>query len=337
MLGHLSPHCAVITEVEYQRLTRACDELIGRPDAPQEIAAVPWLHIINEVPFILSAYSDVLQETVRITARMHQSNPFVSVRNLSQHPAYHFAQFMKGFVRSFYYRDSRRIGHPGLGAPALPDLGLAKADVVIVTWLVNRNHLDGTHDFYFGEIQERLKKRGLSTLLLMRNQSGFHSPELQRKALRKGSCARFLLPDTQSPRAEVDYLIQMLRLRIYLRTLAAKEPVPYRRRLYLKVSELSVLTPGLQNLRLHQQVQTVCRKLSPSVVMTLYEGHAWERFVWHGAREANPQTLCIGYQHTILRKNSHAMKRGLHPGRKGYDPDVLFALGEITHRMLENS
>ena len=327
----------VFTENDYHKLTRACDELISRPDAPPSIVMLPWLHVINEVPFILAAYSDVLNAGNNDNRRIPQPAQFVSVRNLNHRSVYSLAQFVKCFIRSFYFPDGRWIVEPTASKPFLKQLGLTRVDVLIVTWLLNRDHLAETTDFYFGRIQELLLKRGLSSLLLMRNQSGYHSHKLQQEAPRKGLCARLLLPDTQTPSAELRYLKQGILLRRYLRDAVCRGRAEFEMRILKKASGFSIISPGLNNFRLHDQIEMICRQLAPSVVITLYEGHAWERCVWHAARVANKRTLCVGYQHVNLRKNSHAMKRSLYPDRYGYDPDLLLTLGEVTQNMLQRS
>ncbi|MDP6683404.1 MAG: hypothetical protein QF876_10515 [Desulfobacterales bacterium] len=326
-----------VTDTAYFKLTRTCDNLICRPDAPSSIVAIPWLHVINEVPFMLSVYSDVLPVVETQNHKIPQSNPFISVRDQNRGAVFYFAQFVKSFIRSFYFRDSRLITASAPEKPFLPDLDMTRVDVLIVTWLLNRDHLEKISDFYFGELQQLLLNRGLSSLLLMRNQSGYHSHELQQQTLRKGSTGRLLLPDTQSPGAELGYLRKGLELRRYFRKHRFEGYSEFEKRLFQKASEFSVLSPGIQNLRLHDQIEIICRRFEPSIVVTLYEGHAWERCVWHAAREANPETLCVGYQHTILRKHSHALRRSLHPLRKGYDPNLILTLGSVTQKMLEKS
>ena len=325
------------TEADYRKLTRACDNLIFRPDAPHSIVMLPWLHVINEVPFVLAAYSDVLNGAGNHSRQIPQPDPFVSVRNLNRRSAYNLAQFVKCFIRSFYFPDGWRITEPTDAQSFLPQLELTRVDVIIVTWLLNRDHLAETADFYFGDLQKMLLKRGLTSLLLMRNQSGQHSHKLQKEALRKGPCARFLLPDIQNPKAELRYLKQGIALRRYLRGAVQRRVTEFEKRILQKAAEFSIISPGLRNFRLYDQIEMICRQLAPSLVVALYEGHAWERCVWHAARAANQRTLCVGYQHVILRKNSHAMKRSLHPERAGYDPDLLLTMGEITQKMLERS
>ena len=326
-----------ISESEYFKLTRACDDLISRSDAPDDIVALPWLHVINEVPFILSAYSDVFHTLECGKPNLPPPNPFVSVRNFRRHNIFHFGQFLKCFIRSFYFSDSRMIEEPFHRKSLLANLELTGIDVLIVTWLVNRKHLSGKTDFYFGELQQLLKKRGLSSLLLMRNQSGYHSQEIQQEVLVKGQNARLLLPDTQPPQEEWHYMKRMLGLRRYLRKIRMEKCTEIEKRLLRKTAEFSVIAPGLDNLRLHDQIEMICRKLSPSIVITLYEGHAWERCVWYAARKVSPKILCVGYQHTILRKNSHAIKRSLFPDLKECDPDLVLTVGEVTKQMLEHS
>src|SRR5205823_5339433 len=72
---------------------------------------------------------------------------------------------------------------------------LAPADVLIVSWLVNINHLDMEHDFYFGDLQTRLARRGISSLLVLRNQIGHPTSSLIERAKRTGLSARLMLPD----------------------------------------------------------------------------------------------------------------------------------------------
>jgi hypothetical protein len=325
-----------ITEADYAHLTRACDRLIVRPGAPRLMRVLPWLHVINEVPFVLSAYWDVFLKENR-NRHSPTFDPMISGRTAQRYSLFHFAQFIKCFIRSFYYRDSHRITGTEPDKPFFSDLAPVQVDVLIVTWLLNRGQLAAPEDFYFGEMQKQFQKKGMTSLLLMRNQSGYHSPELQKRALRKGRCARLLLPDTQSNRAEMEYIREGLGLRRYLKDTLRREKSELTKRIMKKASTFAILSQGLQNLRLHDQVAHVCRRVTPAVVITLYEGHAWERCVWHAARTVNPETLCVGYQHTILRKQAHAVKRALSPELNGFDPDLVLTIGDVTDKMLRQS
>ena len=86
------------------------------------------------------------------------------------------------------------------------------------------------------------------------------------------------------------------------------------------------------NLRLELQVEALCAVVRPAVVVTMYEGHAWERCVFRGARRALPKIKCVAYQHTILRQTTHALRRSL---GKALDPDVVMCMGEITRDELD--
>jgi len=326
-----------ISEKDYFKLTEACDNILCRPDTPLEMVAIPWLHVINEVPFVLSAYADLFKGSTKNHIQSPPPNPFVSVRNLGRHKLYYLAQFFKCFLRSFVYPDSRFLTERSDDKPLLPALQLNTADVLIVTWLLNTSHLDREDDFYFSNLQKMLYSRGLTSLLAMRNQSGLHSYKLWEKALRKGPCARMLLPDMQSPLMEFQYIKRILGLRKHIGELKKCFTSEFDLRIIRNLSKLSILTPALQNLRLHNQVEILCRELRPSIVITLYEGHAWERCVWHAARAVSTETLCVGYQHTIIRKNAYSIRRSLAPVLKGYDPDLILTLGEVTKNMLDQS
>lgn len=326
-----------ITEADYAHLTRACDRLVVRAGAPRLMRVLPWLHVINEVPFVLSAYWDMFRENEIRNRQTPAFDDLISGRTAHGYALFHLAQFIKSFIRSFYYPDSRWSPGSGSGKRFFRNLELTQVDVVIVTWLLNPDHLAEPEDFYFGRMQRFFAEKGMTSLLLMRNQSGYHSPELQKRALRKGRCARCLLPDTQSTGAEVRYIREGLRLRRYLRNTIGRERSELIKRIMKKASTFAILSKGLQNLRLHDQIAHTCRRLSPAVVITLYEGHAWERCVWHAARTVDPEMLCVGYQHTILRKQAHAVKRAMEPELSGFDPDLVLTLGDVTDKMLQRS
>jgi len=319
-----------VTEETYYRLTRICDRVLQHPDATLEWVAIPWLHIINEVPFVLSGYADVIDALETESDDTHRSDTTSEVLRRCHKTAYRFAFLMRNLIRSIAHPHAQNLD------TTLPALKNGRVDVLIVSWLINIDHLAGSEDFYFGNLQAMLAAQGFSSLLVLRNQSGNATNGLLKKAVRTRPFQRLMLPDHTTVSKEFDFLRRCFRTRQKMQKAGIDVSDPSERRLFRRAGERVLSNEVVQNLRLHAQIQTLCRRTRPSIVMTLYEGHAWERCVYHAARRASPPGLCVGYQHTVLRKRSHALKRSLSP-HHGFDPDIVLTVGEVTQWILEKS
>jgi len=87
----------------------------------------------------------------------------------------------------------------------------------------------------------------------------------------------------------------------------------------------------LSSILLHDQIATLVRRVKPRVVVATYEGHGWERLVFHAARQVAPDVLCVGYQHTVLFPRHHAALRRLGPE---FDPDLILTTGHLNARRI---
>ena len=325
-----------MTEEQYYRVARACDRLLRHPEATLEWVAIPWLHILNEHPVYLSRYggldghvtSQGWYEAARSTLGRTVSRGYMS--------AYRAGWLVKHLSRTVRESTKQKEGLNEKGNPPGTGSSAHGADVVIVSHLVNLDHLPLADDFYLGGLQRLLAERGLSSFLLLRNQTGRRTSELFDQARRDGPCSRELLPDVATVQEELGFLKRCMAARRQLRRTALDTSSWLEKQVARRASDTAVSGEVLANLRLHDQITGICRRFRPSIVITLYEGHAWERCVWHAARAGGAPVLCVGYQHTILRRRSHAVKRSL--GHRGlYDPDAVLTVGELTRKALEAS
>ncbi len=324
-----------MTEEQYYCIAHACDNLLRRSDAPLEWIAIPWLHILNEHPVYLADYTDLI-----LNADLGgPPSPLPSLNSMSKRgraSASRFASLAKTLFRSATFATWRKES-PNIngGGPCVASASLS-ADVIILSWLVNVNHLDWIDDFYFGNLQSLLAERGMSSLLVLRNQTGIPASSLLKRAQRDGACSRMLLPDVTRLTEELGFIRRCLRARCQLRQAELEASSLLDRQVARKARGLVVSSAVVGNLRLHEQIVALCHQFKPSVVMTLYEGQAWERCVWHAVRSSGFPSLCVGYQHTILRKHSHAVKRSL-GSDKCYNPDLILTVGDVTRGILEAS
>jgi hypothetical protein len=264
------------------------------------------------------------------------ASPFLSV--MSAHPI-HWARYAVirsgqglGGPEGGRSRDAARSIRNILRAAVARSPQWPQADVLLVGGLVAAGHLEHPKDFYFGGIQGLLDERGATSLLLLRNQTGQSTRALGSRARRTGRRARLLLSDSPALDDELTSQREAAAGAAAMRHRAATAPAGSFEREVLAAAAWDVGSASTAgNLRLQRMVEEAVRETGARIVIAMYEGHAWERCVWRGARRANPRALCVGYQHTILRKSSHAIRRNVGGGS---NPDVVLCAGRVTSNEL---
>lgn len=311
-------------------MAAACDRLLRRPEAGIEWMAIPWLHVLSQHPIHLAWYEGLFPDQRQDG---HEWPPEMVSRRANAF-ASRMAKLGRNFLRAAACRGKGR-GCTGGDAPGpLLTPPVAKVDVIVLSWLVHVDHLDNEEDFYFGNIQSLLKERGLTSLLLLRNQSHYPTIKLLNRAWRDGPCSRMILPDANAFGEEVALLSRCVKARSRLGNLLRNAATPLDRRVIGRARREQISEGALGNLRLHGQIRDICRNTGPGMAIGMYEGHAWERCAWHAVRTSSVEPrVCVGYQHTTLREHAYAAKRSI--GKDGlYDPDIILTLGEATRKSL---
>jgi hypothetical protein len=188
-------------------------------------------------------------------------------------------------------------------------------------------------DFYYGDLQRRLHQRGLRMLLLCgdvlcgrwttfaKGQVGASWPRLSELCL-------------VHPLAPLGMMWNQLRTCRRLRGLAAQSQEPLTRRIS-RLASRECLTPETMMAGLGFWVgRTAVRLWRPRAFLTLYEGHAWESCMRWGVKEADPSCLTVGYQHTMVFRESLALLEPSTEGRVATVPDVVLCLGAVPRELM---
>jgi hypothetical protein len=172
------------------------------------------------------------------------------------------------------------------------------------------------------------------SIVLLRNHTGLPYGAIADAARRGGATARALLPDASGPLWTLRATVRIARARASLRRTAgdAKADRLVRREAARRMRTAVVA----EALRLMGQVRDACHAARPRVLLTTYEGHAWEKCAAAGALASDGRIRIVAYQHTLMWPMSHAPLRRIRAER-GYDPDVVFTSGEVTRRRLAQS
>jgi hypothetical protein len=207
-------------------------------------------------------------------------------------------------------------------------------DVLIVSHLNHPTQLQEEADFYFGDLQRLLRERGATSLLALANHLPATPPVPDCES---APAMRILLPDSLPLGAEVRVWAAGAGAGRALLGEARRAHAPLYKSLAHLVGRQALSGHAVRNLRLHHAIASLCRQLTPRIVITTYEGDASERVIWHAARQGQHRPLCVGYQHASLRAHAHAIRRRVNVPGLACDPDVVLTLGEITEAALAAS
>jgi hypothetical protein len=261
---------------------------------------------------------------------------------LNEHPANLslYQRLYEGYDAGFRLLFSAIVGLISIAIPFLKFVPFhrkswfpPKADIVIISHLLNRAQLGAVEDFYFGQLPEALVAQGHATVVALRDHVGTRRQDMH-LASPAGMAPRVLLPGMLGGFDEIRLKLRLLKEAGRLKQSAAAAVTDFDRRVYKTAAEHAAGPSAMATLRIYAQVQKLVQTLRPNSIVVTYEGHAWERIVFAAARSVRPTIRCIGYHHAILFPRQHAISRSL-GGR--YDPDVVCTAGHITEEILKKT
>lgn len=295
-----------MNEEEYRQICEASDSILLSPDSTLERIAIPWLHVLNEHPHNLLQYAYLFEgHHYRFRLSFVKAKEILSL----------VKAFLKPITSSWQSE--------------LPP----KIDVLIISHLLNSSQLNSKEDFYFGGIPEALVAKDIVTVVALRDHAGIRHPDPDR-SWPKTMAPRILLSETLGGFDELRLNQRLRKEGGRLRLAASRSPSIFVARLYKAAARQAVGPAAMSTLRLYVQIQELVKSSRPTSIVVTYEGHSWERIVFAAARSVDPAIRCIGYHHTILFPQQHAISRALgYP----YDPDIVFTAGNITKNILNKT
>jgi hypothetical protein len=287
---------------QYKLLCKTCDSILEKNKSIYRVA-IPLLHVIREHPFVLRRYQDIFKNDKKVISE-------ASRKKKSFSGAYKKALSLLAFERLTF----KNIAHK-------------KIDVVFVSHLVSVKHLDLEDDFYFSNIPEFLKSKDINSLVMLINHTNESASNIS-KRIKDSKIPRIVIPKKMSLSGEAKILIGVTKELMGMRK-ESNRTTGFLKNSLKFFSSFNGASGALFGLRVGNYVQQVLSHFKPSTVITIYEGHAWERLVYNVAAQEN--ILRIGYQHSVVTQYAHAMCRSL--GRN-YDPDIIYTSGTVTNNHL---
>ncbi|MBI4354485.1 MAG: hypothetical protein HY595_04545 [Candidatus Omnitrophica bacterium] len=208
------------------------------------------------------------------------------------------------------------------------------ADVILRTWYFRPPTEELSSDFYYGTLPQQLQARGVRCVMLCGDIRG--TPEIE------FSSAVLCQPQIRSipewllvpPWAPLVIAWEQLTTALSLRRLAAGWGDRRVARVCAAGCLGSLQTITQRNTLHFYAARSAVERWRAKAFVTFYEGQPWEQPAWHGAKEADPRCVTVGYQHTVLLSHNFALMKPQDDGRISAQPDVVLCSGHRTRAFM---
>jgi len=284
----------------FKKLCKKCDSLLNDNIQNITLNAISCLHVLRAHPEILKQYSF-----------------FSSKRKKNNQINFFLISILRKILDLLFFiiKNEKLLlysKHP------------KKIDCLIISHLVNTDHLIKKKDFYFGSLQSRLSIYKLSSLIALRNFTGKNLSTLSKLPFDK-KYYKVILSSFFKINSEIKIILLFMREFFRIKILIKKDDKNF---YFLKtIGKIKYLISVFSNIRISEQVLFLIKLHQPKYLFFTYEGHAWERIVIRKVKEFFPKIKIIAYQFSIVTKYHHSMFR---PLNKIYNPDTILTSGSIT-------
>lgn len=290
---------------QYKVLTDACYALLSDKKIEESRVALPWLHVLNEHPNNLKQYENLFDKDLSINQIRYKRLRLI------------FSAFLKLSRAKILKRKFKINASPG---------------IVFISHFLNKNQIEETNDFYFGDLPTIVNSINASALLLQINHTELSAiklnKELSKKSNPKQAIIDLILPFSQ----EWLVFIHLVKESNHFFNTAKTATSQFERNFYLELSQQSISAYSFITYRVYYQLLNIFSQVIPKVLISTFEGNAWERLAFAVAKKVNPSVCKIGYSHSLMFEKQNACMRKL---SAIYNPDLIMTAGTITKRQFD--
>jgi hypothetical protein len=209
-------------------------------------------------------------------------------------------------------------------------------DLVAKTWCFGAQRPADGRDFYYGDLQQKLARRGIRMLLLCGDPMGVEWRAFGRGQVSTGPLCRLPELALVHPLRPVQTMLKQLLTSWRLCRLSSVTCDLLVRAISRRAS-LDCLSPRVtRECLLYWVGLAATRAWRPRTFLTLYEGHGWERCAWRGVKAAGVACQIAAYQHTVVFRESLTLTEPPVNGHADALPDLVLCLGQVPLDLLRN-
>lgn len=209
-------------------------------------------------------------------------------------------------------------------------------DLIVKTWCFTPTPSADGRDFYYGDLPQRLAQRGVSTLLLCGDVRADQWKAFVVGHASSGEQARLPEMCLIPPWAPLYGVAQQFFAWRRVRRLARRTQDVQLQAIAWQASADCLTAPVLRTVLGYWIGHTAVRWWKPRAFLLLYEGNGWERCTWQGVRAAGFPCRVVGYQHTVLFRESLALTRPSDLRQRTDLPDIVLGLGPVPIQLMQS-
>ena len=286
---------------EYSRLCQACDAILNENPASVTRAAIAWLHVLNEHPSNQLKYISLFEKGNAKILQSYRSVISTFIRN-----GIKIVKSARSKAKESIYRHSN--------------------SVLFISHLLNEAQILNKADFYFGLLPEILSDKNIRSETILINHSGSTNSELKNN-WQNFHPLRTPFPETLSSFREFSIRIMLIVESIRLQIKGNFEEDSFKKNVYKLASYEALSESSVFSLRTYYFTKKVIRNCETKVVISTFEGHAYERMIFAAAYSAKKKAYSLGYHHTIIFPAQHATFRPVH---NKFRPNYVLTAGKVT-------
>lgn len=290
-----------ITEAQYDQLCDACDALLQKNPYSTVGNANAFLHVIREHPIFLNVYNAIFHKN-DISFFIHLLKLFFLNIAIGSYKLLHS-------IYRYYL----------LGDKLIKDESVFED--VFISHFLNDSFINHKRDFYFFDLPQKITNSKKSSLQLYINFTGQSSSKIQEAWKDRETVSKALpryLPLFQEIKIRSLMLIEAIKL------LQLKTTSSFERRIKFQAVIAFFSSATHNNYRIAFLVRHYIKQNGVKRIFTTYEGHPWERLIFSMARKIDPTIVCVGYQHAIVFRKQHAIRRKL---SQNFEPNYILCSG----------
>jgi hypothetical protein len=289
--------------VEYKKLSKILNGIINDKTSNELIYAIDSLNIIKPHKDFLAKQSIFFQYNFFILF-------FFFIVEINKNFAKWLVKFLINFFTSFFYKENQTS---------------KKDEIFVISHLVNKNFLNISNDFIYGNSLIFLKKNYKNIKYIYLNHTSVNSRVLSKNIKNKNI---IILNNILSLKEELKIIYyQYLQVKkLFLDFYITKKINLF---FFFKIFISIFSRQSKLNLRYYFQFLNLYKKNSQNIkfVISTFEGHSWEKLLFYATRTKMPFCKRIGYQHVGILKNEFLLKK---IRLNNYNPDYIFTCGKTN-------
>ena len=193
---------------------------------------------------------------------------------------------------------------------------LPRKQILIISHMINKEYLNSKNDFYFGELENILKKQNKNFIKLMINHTNESSSYLNSKKKNKNA---YILAKYLNFKFETLIILKKITTIFEILSLFLFRKINLQDFFKLTFSLFDSSTTF--TMRMYYQIQEHIKQIRPEYCFITYEGFSWERMCINSVKNFDKKIKCIGYQHTPVTENHYSIFQYLNGN---FNPDKIW-------------